>query len=126
MTEEMAAVFIGSSIRLAMPLVLAATGELVAHGLDLALGPAFVFGQVDQAVGQRLAQAHELVEQAVALLDDAAGLRAGLVDAGLGLCRSRERLGDGFGARADGGGGQGHVHGSHEFVDCGARGGGPA
>jgi ABC-type uncharacterized transport system permease subunit len=31
MTEEMAAVFVGSSLRLAMPLVLAATGELVSE-----------------------------------------------------------------------------------------------
>ena len=31
MTEEMGAVFVGSSLRLAMPLVLAATGELVSE-----------------------------------------------------------------------------------------------
>ena len=66
--------------------------ELVAHCLDLTLCPAFVLCQVDQAVGQGLAQAHELVEQAMALLDDAACLGAGLVDTGLGLGSGCEGL----------------------------------
>ena len=54
------------------------TGWLVAHGLALALHPAVVFGQVHQAVGQRVAQLGELGDQVMAVFNDPLGLFAGL------------------------------------------------
>jgi ABC-type uncharacterized transport system permease subunit len=54
MSEEMLAVFIGSSIRLAMPLALAATGELVSERagvLNMSVEGMMLIGAFGGAIG---------------------------------------------------------------------------